>query len=210
MEPDEDLDVLRGVWSAVCAATGVLRHDLAFQLLAAAYGEPRRHYHNARHIAQCLAELGPVRGMMNQPLAAEAAVLFHDFVYDPTRHDNEQRSADEAATALRAVGWTDPLVTSVRGMILATDHARPPADADAAAVVDVDLAIFGKGAEEFDSYERAVRREYAHVPEDAYRAGRAAVLRGFLSRPRIYSTDYFADRYEMAARRNLGQALGAL
>jgi predicted metal-dependent HD superfamily phosphohydrolase len=209
MSRGPDLDLLHTTWSAVCAATGVLRHELAFQLLAAAYGEPHRHYHNARHIAQCLAELGPVRGMIDQPLAAEAAVLFHDYVYDPTRHDNEQRSAAEAAAALRAVGWRDPLVDSVRAMILATDHARPPSG-DAAAVVDVDLAILGKGAEEFDAYERAIRREYAHVPDDAYRTGRAAVLHGFLSRPRIYTTDYFADRYEMAARRNLGRSLGAL
>ena len=210
MSSGQDLDLLRTAWTAVCAAVGVLRNDLAFGLIAAAYAEPHRHYHNARHVADCLRELGPVRGTLEQPLAAEAAVLFHDYVYDPARHDNENRSAVEAAAALRAVGWAEPLVEAVRGMVLATRHAGPPPAGDAAVVVDIDLSILGKGDEEFDAYERAIRQEYAHVPDDAYRAGRGTVLRGFLSRPRIYSTDYFADRYELPARRNLAQSLAAL
>jgi predicted metal-dependent HD superfamily phosphohydrolase len=210
MTSDQDLDLLRTAWSAVCAAVGVLRHDLAFGLIAAAYQEPHRHYHNIRHVADCLRELGAVRGALERPLAAEAAVLFHDYVYDPARHDNENRSAAEASAALRAVGWAPPLVDAVREMILATRHVGPPPAGDAAVVVDVDLSILGKGDEEFDAYERAIRQEYAHVGDDAYRAGRGPVLRAFLSRPRIYATDYFADRYELPARRNLAQSLAAL
>ena len=210
MSPDPDLDLLRTAWMAVCAAVGVQQHELAFGLIASAYAEPHRHYHNARHVADCLREFGPVRGTLEQPLAAEAAVLFHDYVYDPARHDNESRSAAEAALALRAVGWAQPLVDAVREMILATSHAGSLYTGDVAVVVDVDLSILGKGDEEFSAYERAIRREYSHVPDDSYRTGRGAVLRGFLSRPRIYATDYFADRYELPARRNLAQSLAAL
>lgn len=207
---EPDLDVLRDAWARVCASAGVTRHDLAFQLIALAHAEPHRHYHTARHVAECLRELAPLRWACERPLAAEAALLFHDFVYHPARHDNEERSAEEAGTALRAVGWPEPDVDAVRRMVLATRHAGPPPAGDAAAVVDADLAILGRDPAEFDAYERAIRREYAHVGDDAFRAGRADVLRRFLSRPRIYSTDYFAARYEMAARRNLGQSLGAL
>jgi predicted metal-dependent HD superfamily phosphohydrolase len=95
-------------------------------------------------------------------------------------------------------------------MILATKHSGAPATGDAAIVSDVDLSILGKPADEFEAYERAIRREYEHVPAETYRAGRAAVLRQFLSRPRIYNTDHFAARYEMAARQNLAGSLGAL
>ena len=210
MSADEDLSVLKDAWAAACAATGLRHYDLAFELIRQAYSAPARHYHNVRHVAECLREVAPVRAACEDGLAVGSALLFHDYLYDPTRHDNEDRSADEAATALRAIGWEGPRVRVVRELILATKHAAAPAAPDAAVVVDADLSILGKPDETFDDYERAIRREYAHVPDDAFRAGRAAVLRGFLSRPRIYATDYFADRYEMSARRNLGRSLSVV
>jgi predicted metal-dependent HD superfamily phosphohydrolase len=210
MAADEDLSVLKGVWAAACAASGVERFELAFQLIEYAYAAPERHYHNVRHVADCLRELTPMLPACQDPLAVEAALLFHDYEYNPLRHDNEERSAEEAGMALRAIGWSGARIRAVRDLILATRHAAAPATPDAAVVVDVDLAILGKDEDEFDAYERAIRREYAHVPDDAFRAGRAAVLRDFLSRPRIYATDYFADRYEMKARQNLARSLSAL
>lgn len=205
-----DVQLLRATWAALCEITGVARHELAFQLIASAYAESHRHYHNAHHVAECLRELAPMRGLCEQPLAASAAMLFHDYVYYPARHDNEQRSADEAMAALRAIGWGQPDSDAVRGIILATKHETAPSTTDAAIVCDIDLSILGKPAQEFDAYERAIRKEYVHVPEVAYRAGRAAVLRGLLSRASIYATDPFRVRYEMTARQNLGQSIAAL
>jgi predicted metal-dependent HD superfamily phosphohydrolase len=210
MSADEDLKLLNDTWASLCAATGVLRHELAFQLIALAYSDPQRHYHNAHHIAQCLRELEPVRALCEEPLSVSAVLLFHDYVHEPTRHDNEQRSADEAALALRAIGWSPPMIDLVREMILATRHASVPATPDAAIVTDIDLSIFGKPPDEFDAYERAIRQEYAHVPDDSFRTARTVVLRQFLTRPRIYNTDHFAGRYEMTARQNLAGSLAAL
>jgi predicted metal-dependent HD superfamily phosphohydrolase len=51
----------------------------------------------------------------------------------------------------------------------------------------MDLSIRGTPAPAFACYEADIRREYAMVPEDAYRVGRAAVLERFLSRDRLYS-----------------------
>ena len=206
----EDLALLKNVWAAACDAAGVQRYELAFQLIEYAYGAPGRHYHNVRHVADCLRELGPVRGACADPLAVEAALLFHDYEYDPARRDNEERSAEEAGTALRAIGWPAARVDAVGDMIRATKHAAPPATADAAVVVDADLAILGKPPHVFDAYERAIRREYAHVPDDAFRAARAAVLRAFLSRPQLFTTGAFASRYEMQARENLARSLSGL
>ena len=210
MDDADDLTLLKNAWAAACAAAGVERFELAFQLIEYAYAAPDRHYHNVKHVADCLRELAPVRGSCADPLAAEAALLFHDYDYHPSRHDNEERSAEEAGMALRAVGWPPARIDAVRSLILATKHAAPPPTPDAAVVADVDLSILGKPPEVFDAYEKAIRLEYAHVPHDAFRAGRAAVLRSFLSRPRIYATDAFASRYEMAARENLGRSLSAL
>lgn len=210
MSAADDLAVMKDAWAALCAVAGVTRYDLTFQLIELAYTAPGRRYHNARHIADCLGKLEAVRPMFADALAASAALLFHDYVYDPARGDNEEASADEAGMALHAVGWPTPRVEVARGLILATRHAAPPATPDAALVADIDLSILGAPPDEFARYEAAIRREYAHVPDDAYRAGRASVLHGFLARPRIYATNHFASRCESTARQNLGRSLSLL
>ena len=94
-------------------------------------------------------------------------------------------------------------------LILATKHNRP-VSGDAALLVDIDLAILGKPADEFDRYDAAIRQEYAWVSEEAYRAGRSKVLQSFLDRTTIYQTEFFRNLYEAQARTNLQRVLHIL
>ena len=107
-------------------------------------------------------------------------------------------------------GTDEAFATEVRRLILTTRHAETPTDADAMLIVDIDLSILGQPWARFEEYERGIRREYAHVSDEAFRAGRAKVLRGFLGRPRIYSTDWYQERLEERARENLRRSIGAL
>ena len=97
---------------------------------------------------------------------------------------------------------------------MATRHDAPAQDAaphaiDARLIADIDLAILGADADEFDCYEAAIRREYAAVPPETFRAGRTAILRRFLNRRAIYSTDEFRSLYEARARTNLARSVAA-
>jgi predicted metal-dependent HD superfamily phosphohydrolase len=76
-------------------------------------------------------------------------------------------------------------------------------------VLDIDLAILAADPAEFDEYERAIRAEYAWVPDENYRAARAKILQSFLDRERIYRTAPFAGR-EARARANIERALSRL
>jgi predicted metal-dependent HD superfamily phosphohydrolase len=140
----------------------------------------------------------------------EGAIWFHDVIYDPTRGDNEERSADLAVQALQKMGADEQSVAAVKGLILDTRHVAPAASADGRLLVDIDLSILGRPADEFDTYEQAIRREYAYVPDEAFASGRARILRGFLAREWIYATELFRERYEMAARENLRRSLARL
>jgi predicted metal-dependent HD superfamily phosphohydrolase len=181
-----------------------------FGELMAAYRATGRHYHDLRHVHHCLKEAQLVSDRLVDPTIVIAAIFYHDAVYDPTRSDNEERSADLAERELRAMGKSEPFIAEVRDLILDTRHQVSPESNDGRYLVDIDLAILGAPAAEFDAYERAIRREYAHVPEEAFRAGRAKVLQSFIDRPRVYGTDVFHDRYEGAARANLARSLAAL
>jgi predicted metal-dependent HD superfamily phosphohydrolase len=185
-------------------------HDGVLFELVSAYSAPDRHYHNVAHVGDCLRKADEARAFLTDFRAVAAALFFHDAVYDPTRSDNEERSADLAERHLRAMGLPDPFIATVRDLILDTRHVTSPTTGDGRYVVDIDLSILGAPPAEFDAYERAIRREYAHVPDDAFRAGRSRILHSILDRPRIYGTDFFRDLYEAPARANLTRSLSAL
>ncbi|MFZ5475647.1 MAG: N-methyl-D-aspartate receptor NMDAR2C subunit [Myxococcota bacterium] len=202
------MKALEARWRALWQRTGAAGEP-PWELLASAWTQPWRHYHTLAHLAHCLRELDGAEGLAGDPDAVEAALFFHDVVYRPERVDNETASADLAQQVLANAGLP-ALAAKVWALVLSTRHDATPEDDDARLLNDVDLAILGASPARFDRYERDVRAEYAFVPEDLWRAGRGRILHGFLARPRIYSTDRFAARYEAAARANLTRALERL
>ncbi|MBE7368803.1 HD domain-containing protein [Ramlibacter pallidus] len=178
--------------------------------LVAAYSEQHRRYHTLQHLRECLAHFEAASMLARRPAEIELALWFHDAVYDPQRGDNEQRSADWAHRSIIAAGCGEAPAQRVAAMVRATQGHAASADPDTQLLLDVDLAVLGAAPARFSEFEAQVRAEYAHVPDDAFRAGRARVLQGFLERSRIYGTVAFHDALEGRARANLGQALSRL
>jgi len=185
------------------------------QELSALYRAEDRHYHNLAHIEAMLALAADYRALLSDPEAVEAAIWFHDAIYDSKAKDNEARSASLARNKL--AGRTDAgRLDRIGAMILATaTHQLPRFDDDAATrdaslFLDMDLSILGAAPDAFDVYERAVRREYGWVEEPMWRAGRGAVLKDFLARPRIFHTEELRQRFEPQARLNMARSLEAL
>ena len=182
------------------------------QQLRDAYAEPHRHYHDIRHIEACLVELAAVDGLTaDGRKILEYAIWWHDAVYDPTRADNEERSAVLAERDLAQLGVDAVTRATVARLIRATrDHKVAPHDRLGALLVSIDLSILGQPAAEYDGYAAAIRAEYAHVADAAFRAGRAAVLRRFLAAPAIYPDAEFRRRYEAQARANIAREIARL
>jgi predicted metal-dependent HD superfamily phosphohydrolase len=175
--------------------------------LIAAYTAPGRHYHNLAHIDDCLGALAHVDGLS----AAEREILseaiwWHDVVYDATRPDNEELSAQLAEQHVR-----EDLRHEVGRLIrLTKTHAVQPGDRLGAILISIDLSILGAEPARYDAYAAAIRQEFIHVPEADYRAGRAKVLGQFAARPVIFPDTAFAARYDRQARENLARELASL
>ena len=144
------------------------------------------------------------------PEAAELALWFHDAVYWPWLACNEERSADWAARFMGSMKLDAARSDQVRQHILDTRHQARLQTGDAQWIVDIDLAILGQPDAVYRQFERNVRSEYRWVRWPQYVKGRTAVLQSFLDRPRIYSTAWFFERYELAARNNLSNAVNSL
>ena len=189
------------VWAAVVGRPGTWLD------VVTRYAEPVRAHHTLDHVEEVLATLADLG--VDDPAALLAGVL-HDVVYDPTRADNEEASARYAA---RVLAHLQPAVVSrTCELVLATkEHGASPAgDRSWAALLDADLSILGAPPPRYDRYAAAIRAEYRHVPEAAFRAGRRAVLEGFLARDRLFLTDDVHRRLDPPARANLRRELARL
>lgn len=189
-------------WKQLWADLGAQPESARFEQLRSLYAEPGRAYHNATHILACLHTFDGLRDLAASPLTVELAIWYHDAIYDPTRQDNEARSADLAVEVLASVGL-DQYCQPVHALIMATDHRQPSATSDQRLLVDIDLSILAAAAPAYQAYTEAVRREYGHFPDALYRPGRAAVLKKFLERPEIFTTEPGKARWEQRARENL-------
>ena len=200
----------RGAWERAWEGLGVVAPGAAeYDKLVECYAERHRAYHTRQHLEECLTQLGQVRELCSHADAVALALWYHDAIYKPRRSDNEVRSADWLAKVADQVGVPAPAVTRMRELVLATRHEAVPGDIDAQILVDIDLSILGAPIERFDEYEQQIRREYRWVPLPLYRAQRAKVLKSFIARPRIYTTErYFT--LESQARENIERSLARL
>lgn len=196
-------------WPPVAIRTpvgGARRGRLIAHDLLARWAEPHRRYHTLAHLEACLAGLDGHRELAIDPVAVEAALWFHDAIYDPRATDNEARSAALAVMSLQAGGVAKERIAKINRLILATSHriaGDADMDPDTVLLLDLDLAILGAPANDYYAYAAAIRREYIWVPEADFRQKRAAVLAAFLQRPRIYGTARFFSCHEETARANL-------
>jgi predicted metal-dependent HD superfamily phosphohydrolase len=164
------------------------------------------------HIEDCLAQVAASTDMdESQRALMDAAIWFHDAIYDATRSDNEAESARLAAERLTAEGAPPAFIDEVVRLILLTaGHSVQAGDAIGARLVSIDLSILGAEPDRYDAYAAAVREEYAYVPEPLYRAGRAAILGRFLESEALFADPIWAGRYETQARSNLTREIAAL
>ncbi|MFD1151083.1 HD domain-containing protein [Saccharothrix hoggarensis] len=177
--------------------------------LATRYAEPHRGYHNTDHalaVARDADLLARADGRTPRERAVLAlAALAHDVVYDGRHGDDERRSAEWARDRLAGL----PEADQVADLVLATaDHASD--DPLTCLLLDADLAVLAADPDVYERYRAAVRAEYAHVPDDAWRVGRANVLRALARRDPLYVTPHAHERWEARAKANLAAELSSL
>lgn len=190
-------------------------------LLIQLYSTADRHYHNFIHIQECLAELEEIwnkkikldkNSYENSVRFAEldTAIWFHDAVYNPRSKYNEENS-----TIL--FKETQPTNTDysniVCNLIMLTKHENKitrELSLQEKLMIDIDLSILGSDIERYLEYEKGIRKEYSFVPGDIFVEKRMEILKNFQKRTTIYQSEYFIEKYEERARKNIQTALKLL
>ena len=180
-----------------------------FDELDTLYREAHRRYHSVEHIGYCLRQFDLAADRMEDPDAVEMAVWFHDAIYEIPGKENELRSAE--LFAARADGRGSAQFRSkVHRLIMATIHVDPPRTLDESFMVDIDLSSFGRPWDEFLLDSHAVRAEFPHLSDAEFRPRQKKFLESLAARPRFCFTEFFRERHEDRARRNIERLIAML
>jgi predicted metal-dependent HD superfamily phosphohydrolase len=207
-DPAEDL---RQAWLELADPAMTCPQAVAVgQGLIRSWAEPARRYHTLTHLRDVLDGVTQLAAHATEVTAVRLAAWYHDAVYNG-RPDDEANSAVRAETELTSLGLAPALIAEVSRLVrLTASHDPGPGDRNGETLCDADLKILASSTDRYAAYTAAVRAEYAHVPHDAFRAGRVKVLRALLDAPTLYRTPHGRQYWERQARSNIRAELDQL
>jgi predicted metal-dependent HD superfamily phosphohydrolase len=202
---------LVAVWCALLARhTASPDVEATGRALLARWCEPHRRYHDIAHLRGILGYVDQLADYAGDADAVRLAAWYHDAVYDGLP-DDEERSAQTAEAELALLGLPGAVVAEVARLVRMTvTHDPACGDRDGEVLSDADLATLALPAEDYQRNSVAIRAEYAHVPEDTFRAARARMIEALLAEPQLFRTPMARQRWEAAARTNLREELVTL
>ena len=186
-------------WNAVLPG-----HDALFLDLLDRWGEKHRKYHGRTHLLAVLEALDLLTEPADPPRTVLLAAWFHDAVYRGIAGQDEEESARLAEDRLAYEGLPAAEVDEVARLVRMTaDHRPESGDGAAALLSDADLSVLGGTPDAYARYLAAVRQDFAHIGDDDFAAGRAAVVRQLLQLEPLFHTPRGRELWLEAARRNL-------
>lgn len=174
------------------------------------YSEKSRHYHNLQHLENMFGEIELVKNQIKNFNSISFSIFYHDVIYDVASKSNEEMSADFAKEKLEILGLNNDNLQQVYEQILATKSHQKSKDEDTNFLLDADLSVLGKSSEVYFEYTKQIRKEYSIYPDLLYKPGRKKILEHFLELESIFKTEYFKNKYENQAKKNIEFELSTL
>ena len=179
------------------------------------YDQNGHAYHNWGHVERLLGLLHHSSTKIDltdrDVRILEAAIVYHDIVYEPGAPNNEDKSAQEfhaQCAGLHKVqdAWL------VDEIIMDTKHQKRPETYLGALMCDFDLYGLGDRPELYTESAFNVKSEFNSVgyTDLDWCVGRAKFLEGMLDRKNIFYTNVVPVTVEIAARRNMREELAYL
>ncbi|XP_059615003.1 uncharacterized protein LOC132260715 [Phlebotomus argentipes] len=201
---------MENLWLEVCSRQKINQNATQEWLgkILRNYSQDERAYHNQNDM------FAHKEKYLREGKASDSVILaaiFQYYSFDPKRDshtENCQAFREFLAEASLAEAPLGKYVRKLLGENIAEDLEG--FDEDAQFLQDLDLAILGGSPEEYKNYTELLQKEYKHLNTDSYKSTRLKILKTFLTIPRIYSTNFFRERLEESARRNIKKEIEEL
>ncbi len=205
MQKEKESEYLKNNWMNLTQDLPTVKNEL-FSNLIDLYNSEGRFYHNLNHIKALLKLSEEHRHLLELPEVVDFAIWYHDAVYNASKSNNEEKSAELAKTELTKLELKPDLIQNCFNLIVATKTHQLTNDFDsfdAQFLLDIDLSILASGNKTYAEYTTQIRKEYKIYPDFLYNKGRKKVLKHFLEMEYIYKTELFQQLWEDKARENL-------
>jgi predicted metal-dependent HD superfamily phosphohydrolase len=201
------LDYLQEQWHQLMPLSNPLSKHYFDQLIAS-YSEAHRFYHTPQHLCHLI-------GLLREASVTDAAVywasFYHDYVYVAGKQDNEAKSAEIAKEQMIELNVESKIIDRCCDLILLTKtHQLDGRDSLAAAFLDADMAVLGASTEDYAIYIDNIKKEYTSIPVFLFKRGRKKFVETCLNQNRLFHIDWFFDRFETQARKNLAWELSII
>ena len=196
---------LKALWEDLSKKFGI---KVGFEEITKLYNSKDRHYHDLNHIYKVIEEIKDFDKNNTNVIENYDELILAAFLHDLYQGENDISETCEKVKTFFEGECPRQILKNIK----ATDHSVPlsnDASVDEKVLSDADLAILGS-KEEYDNYSSQIRAEYSQYPNDIFAIGRKKVLTDFLLRDRIFQTDYFYEKFEAQACRNIGREIESL
>ena len=172
-----------------------------------AHTNTKRHYHTLKHLETLFKEFAPFMLDDEALCVIGFTIFYHDSIYNVTSQNNETQSAVLAKKRLLELGVSLGIIKQVVELILLTKTHPISQKKLYNLFLDADLSILGSSAKRYKSYLQEIRKEYAIYDDKHYKKGRILVLEHFLKKEKLFQTDFFYEKYEKIAQKNIQNEL---
>lgn len=136
------------------------------------WSEPHRKYHTLSHLEDLVGQINrSVELTEKERDMLTLSAIFHDIIYDPRCHDNEEESAKLFISHSPLDMDTEEIATIIRD----TKHHKPSTRLSAI-FSNMDMSIVRQPYEKLVEWEDGIRYEYRHLLGVIYRFGRTRFL----------------------------------
>ena len=168
--------------------------------LLSMWNESHRHYHNLDHLTSLLSDIDIQKDKLSEKEYEKLnlVALFHDIVYDPSKGDNEEMSAQFFIETCIDKDSQD--IKDIRQAILDTKTHVSSSNLSEK-FNKLDMSIVESDYDSLIKWEENIYKEFAFVGKDAYKQGRLAFLESLLDRYNhnagnlLKLTDYVKTNY---------------
>jgi pantetheine-phosphate adenylyltransferase len=153
-----------------------------YNLLLTMWNESHRHYHNQNHLLNLVEQINENKSQLEEKQYEKLILcsLFHDIIYDPSRNDNEERSAEFFINS--CIDKNNPDLLEVKQMIL--DTKTHEGNTELSELFNYfDMKVVEGSLNELIEWERGISAEYEPVyGKENYKSGRIKFLESLVDR----------------------------
>ncbi|GAB0092149.1 hypothetical protein DMENIID0001_071220 [Sergentomyia squamirostris] len=201
---------MENLWLEVCSRQKI-NQNIAQQWLEKVlrnYSDDKRVYHNQNIMFQ-QKETYLREGNANDSVIL--AAIFQYYLFDPMK-DNQEENCQAFREFMQEADVKnenlEKYVTKLLGENIPDEING--FDDSAQFLQDLDIAILGSSPDEYKNYTDLLQKEYKDMNPESYKSTRLKILKTFLTIPSIYSTEFFRERLEESARRNIKKEIEEL